>query len=187
MILGTFSGADYPLNAMPVRGMQEVTHAHQDRMHKMKQSYGSGAESVDATADFINQQLMKNSALKIFVAKCRTSPVNILDEEKREPGDHPIRETYENLLSAIDGRQRYRTRRWWFVEEARAGSSEAVAVLREDELKNCGPGHYGFRRKDTNCRNARSCWSEVGIDFLLPVRGLCGRLRLVQTRAAGCS
>ena len=24
MILGTFAGADYPLNAMPVRGMQEV-------------------------------------------------------------------------------------------------------------------------------------------------------------------
>lgn len=48
MILGTFSGADYPLNAMPVRGMQEVTHAYQDLMHKMKQSYGSGAESVDA-------------------------------------------------------------------------------------------------------------------------------------------
>jgi len=27
MILGTFRGADYPLNAMPVRGMQEVTQA----------------------------------------------------------------------------------------------------------------------------------------------------------------
>jgi hypothetical protein len=27
MILGTFGGADYPLNAIPVRGMQEVTQA----------------------------------------------------------------------------------------------------------------------------------------------------------------
>lgn len=29
MILGTFDDADYPLNAMPVRGMHEVTHAYQ--------------------------------------------------------------------------------------------------------------------------------------------------------------
>lgn len=28
MILGSFGDTDYPLNAMPVRGMQEVTHAH---------------------------------------------------------------------------------------------------------------------------------------------------------------
>ncbi|SEC59525.1 hypothetical protein SAMN04490187_4963 [Pseudomonas jessenii] len=28
MILGTFGDADYPLNAMPVRGMQEVAHAY---------------------------------------------------------------------------------------------------------------------------------------------------------------
>lgn len=46
MILGTFSGADYPLNAMPVRGMREVTQAYRDPMCKMKQSCGSGLKAL---------------------------------------------------------------------------------------------------------------------------------------------
>lgn len=60
MILGTFSGADYPLNAMPVRGMQEVTQAYRDPMCKMRVARKRSPLTSSTNS------LMKNGAVTIF-------------------------------------------------------------------------------------------------------------------------
>lgn len=84
MILGTFSGADYPLNAMPVRGMQEVTQAYRDPMCKMR------VARKRSPADFINQQFDEEQRGDDFFAGCRTSPSICSSRRKENQRVDPI-------------------------------------------------------------------------------------------------
>lgn len=164
MILGTFSGADYPLNAMPIRDMREVIRSIR----------------IDAQNEIKLCESLKINRAR-YVAKSRLSS-SICSTKKKKKGGRFLHESNEYAAqrnNGSEGRKRS-TKRWRRAETVPAGFAEATAALRKDEPQNFVPGHCDSRRKGTNCRNVRSCWSTVGIDFLPPEKGLAEPLLLVR-------